>query len=420
MTHKPVSPKANGKGEAAALPDGWCMAAIGEVCAHQTENRDPRRDPDAPFHYVDISSVDNQRKVITEARQLPGKEAPSRARQVIRTNDVLVATTRPNLNAVALVPPDFDNEICSTGFCVLRPKPEIEPNYLFTFVQSTAFVRTLSDLVKGALYPAVTDGQVRAQRLPLPPLPEQRRIATRLREQLSAVAQARAAVQTQFDVAQSLPTAHLRAVFEGKNPSKWQRKRIGEIAEIIQNGIYKPAEQYGHGLPFVRMYNVSDTTWKLNLSRLAQVDLEASEQDAFSLRKGDLLVSRVNSFELVGKCAWVGPEAEGYVFENMLIRVRLKEGVDSLLVAQQMMTRPLRDQVQLVAKRAIGQASINSEDLRNLQVLLPPVNEQRLYSATLQSECAAAESLSAALAAKLAALDHLPAALLREAFSGRL
>jgi hypothetical protein len=85
-----------------------------------------------------------------------------------------------------------------------------------------------------------------------------------------------------------------------------------------------------------------------------------------------------------------------------------------------MMTRPLRDQIQLVAKRAIGQASINSEDLRSLQVHLPPLDEQRLYSATIQSECAAAESLVAALAGKLAALDHLPAALLREAFAGRL
>jgi type I restriction enzyme, S subunit len=289
------------------------MAAIDEVCVERTENRDPRKEPDVSFRYVDISSVDNRRKVITEARSLLGKEAPSRARQVIRANDVLVATTRPNLNAVALVPLDLDNEICSTGFCVLRPNAEIEPDYLFAFVQTTAFVRSLSDLVKGALYPAVTDGQVRAQRLPLPPLPEQHRIATRLCKQLVAVAEARAAVQAQLEAAQNLPIAHLRAVFEGKNLGKWQRKRIGEIAEVIQNGIYKPAEQYGHGLPFVRMYNVSDTTWKLNLSRLAQVDLEASEQAAFSLRKGDLLVSRVNSFELVGKCAWVGPEAEGYV-----------------------------------------------------------------------------------------------------------
>ncbi len=269
MTHAPATPKVNGKGDAVALPDGWRTAAIGDVCVDQTESRDPRRDPEAPFRYVDIFSVDNQRKVIREARQLLGKEASSRARKVIRTNDVLVVTTRPNLNAVALVTPDLDNEICSTGFCVLRPKPEIDPDYLFAFVQTTAFVLTLSDLVKGALYPAVTDGQVRAERLPLPPL-------------------------------------------------------------------------------------------------------------------------------------------------------RLKQNVDSLLVAQQMMTRALRDQIQLVAKRAIGQASINSEALRSLQVILPPLVEQRLYSAAIQKEYAAAESLAAALAARLTALDHLPAALLREAFAGRI
>jgi type I restriction enzyme S subunit len=165
---------------------------------------------------VDISSVDNQRKVITEARPLPGKAAPSRARQVIRTNDVLVATTRPNLNAVALVPPDLDNQITSTGFCVLRSNGEIEPEYLFAFVRTPAFVRSLSDLVKGALYPAVTDGQVRAQRLPLPPLPDQRRVAARLREQLSAVAEARAAVQAQSQAFDTLTAALLREAFDGR------------------------------------------------------------------------------------------------------------------------------------------------------------------------------------------------------------
>jgi type I restriction enzyme S subunit len=108
------------------------------------------------------------------------------------------------------------------------------------------------------------------------------------------------------------------------------------------------------------------------------------------------------------------------VFENMLIRLRLKDNVDSLFVAQQMMTTSLREQIQLVAKRAIGQASINSEDVRSLQVTVPSLDEQRLVSARLESQCVAAESLIAALQDKRAALDHLPASLLREAFAGRI
>lgn len=241
MTLEPATPNANGNGQAVALPEGWRIAAIGEVCVEQTETHDPRKDPEAPFRYVDISSVDNQRKVITEARQLLGKEAPSRARQVIRTNDVLVATTRPNLNAVALVPPELDNAICSTGFCVLRSNGNVEPEFLFAFAQTEEFVRGLSEIVKGALYPAVTDRQVRGKKLPLPPLPEQRRIAARLREQLDAVSQARAALHAQNETLDKLTHAIIRDSVSNGNA---QPARFGDCLREVTEGVGEDWRNY--------------------------------------------------------------------------------------------------------------------------------------------------------------------------------
>ncbi len=198
------------------LPAGWRWVRLGEVCEADTGTRDPRRKPDERFRYVDIAGVDNRSKAIAEARTLKGVEAPSRARQVIRAGDVIVATTRPNLNAVALVPHELDNQICSTGFCVLRSKPDLAPDYLFAFVQTTDFVQSLSDLVKGALYPAVTDKQVRTQFIPLPPLSEQKRIAAILNEQMAAVERARAAAQAQMDTINRLPSSLLRRAFNGE------------------------------------------------------------------------------------------------------------------------------------------------------------------------------------------------------------
>lgn len=192
------------------------LVPLAKACEARPGVRDPRKTPDAPFRYVDISSVDNNAKRITEARTLAGSEAPSRARKVIRANDVIVSTTRPNLNAVALVPDELDDEICSTGFCVLRAlEGVLDPAFLFAFVQSPDFVEALSDLVKGALYPAVTDKQVLAQRIPLPPLVEQRRIASRLNEQMAHVARARAAAEEQLAKIDLLPAVLLREAFRG-------------------------------------------------------------------------------------------------------------------------------------------------------------------------------------------------------------
>jgi len=199
-----------------ALPPGCRWVKIGEVCEQRTGNCDPRLKPDQPFRYVDITGVDNRTKRIVEAKTILGRDAPSRARQIMHTSDVILSTTRPTLNAVAIVPPELDSQICSTGFCVLRTTPDLEPTYLFPFVQTDDFVQRLSDLVKGALYPAVTDKQVREQVIPLPPLEEQKRIAVILNEQMAAGERLRKAIEEELEAINRLPAALLRRAFNGE------------------------------------------------------------------------------------------------------------------------------------------------------------------------------------------------------------
>lgn len=216
------------------LPDGWRWVKLGEVCEKQTGIRDPRLEPERSFLYVDITSVNNLQKRIVEAHSILGKDAPSRARQIIRTSDVIVATTRPNLNAVAIVPADLDNQICSTGFCVLRAGEDLLPEYLFAFVRHESFVKALADLVRGALYPAVTDAQVKNRPLPLPPLPEQQRIAAILREQMAAVEQARAAAQSRLEAVKALPAAFARDTFRAGHK---HTHLLGDCLIEVKNGV---------------------------------------------------------------------------------------------------------------------------------------------------------------------------------------
>lgn len=215
VVEKTDSPERTQTNAEKTLPKGWRWVRLGDVCEARTGTSDPSSRPDELFYYVDIGSVDNVRKRIIEAKRLLGKDAPSRARQVICKGDVLVSTTRPNLNAVATVPSDLDGQVCSTGFCVLRPRSDLDATFLFFHVQSPAFIESLSDLVKGALYPAVTDRQVLAQPIPLPPLSEQKRIAELLSDQMAQVQQARNALQEQLLAAAALPAALLRQAFSG-------------------------------------------------------------------------------------------------------------------------------------------------------------------------------------------------------------
>ena len=145
-------------------------------------NETQRQTHSEEFLYVDITSVNNEAKAITGFKKIAGADAPSRARKVIRNGDIIVSTVRPNLNAVALVPSSLNNQICSTGFSVLRPSEKVLSGYLFAFVRSSFFINALIARTTGANYPAVNDGEVKEVPVPVPPLAEQERIVKLLNE----------------------------------------------------------------------------------------------------------------------------------------------------------------------------------------------------------------------------------------------
>jgi len=197
----------------AKLPTGWSRSRIGDVVEDRIEQGLPGGNRE--FTYVDISAVDNRRKEIVQPKVLPTASAPSRARQQVKRDDVLVSTTRPNLNAVALVPPQLDGAIASTGFAVLRPVL-LEPRWLFSVVQSEDFVTKMSALVKGSLYPAIRPGHVRDYVMPVPPLAEQERITSKLTRLLQRTRNLHEVLETLPALIQQYRMAVLEAACTGR------------------------------------------------------------------------------------------------------------------------------------------------------------------------------------------------------------
>jgi restriction endonuclease S subunit len=99
---------------------------------------------------------------IENATILLGKRAPSRARKLVRTNDVIFATVRPTHSRVALITEEYDEQVCSTGYFVLRGKDFIFNQYLFYFLLTDEFNEQMEKLQKGASYPAVTDAEIKS------------------------------------------------------------------------------------------------------------------------------------------------------------------------------------------------------------------------------------------------------------------
>ena len=161
------------------VPKGWESKKLSDIIL-DFEKRNPENTPENEFKYVEIGGV-SENKTISTYRTILGKNSPSRARNVIRKNDVIYGTTRPYYRNVVLIPEEFDNEICSTGFCVLRTNSnDLFPKYLFYYMQSDMANNQIIKPMRGGNYPAVSNKDVTATNIPIPPLETQKKIVAKL------------------------------------------------------------------------------------------------------------------------------------------------------------------------------------------------------------------------------------------------
>jgi type I restriction enzyme, S subunit len=249
------------------LPPGWTTASFADITVERVDQREPSA---RQVSYIDIGSINRDLKVIGETQQVTARTAPTRARQWVRSGDVLVSMTRPNLNAVALVPSALDGAVASTGFDVLRPLGVL-PEWVYYRVRSQAFVQEVCADVQGVVYPAIRPADVRRHEIPLPPAGEQRRIVDVVESYLSRIDVAVAGLETTHTGLRVYRASVLNAAVEGRlvpTEAELARKdgQSYESVEILLARILKERRRRWEETELARMKAAGktkkDATWK--------------------------------------------------------------------------------------------------------------------------------------------------------------
>lgn len=158
--------------------------------------------PDSVFRYVEISAVHRQRGIVA-SREVKVAEAPSRATTLMRAGDLILSTTRPYLGGFALVPPEYDGAVCSSGFalCDQVDESRIDRDFLLAFLQSSIGLRQVERRMTGGLYPAIVQEELEKVPIPLPPLPIQQAIVLRLQNEQSEIEAQRHQLEADLEAA---------------------------------------------------------------------------------------------------------------------------------------------------------------------------------------------------------------------------
>ena len=383
------------------MGDSHDYVTLGELAELNPESLGPRTPADSTFNYIDLSSVSHGSIDMASVERLRFADAPSRARRVVRDGDVLFGTVRPQLRShVRVMGDDF---IASTGFCVIRARPDVASGgFLGHYLLSDDANRQAACREVGSNYPAVTERDVTAFRLPRVSLEEQRRIAEIL-DTIDETIQATERViakrkRIRAGLAASLlsgrsegvPTADWKTnetppPLASTSPSrswdmaKWRVCRLGDLGAVVGGGTpsRERAEYWGGHIPWLTPRELTGNTKKsVSETQDCITELGLAASGARLLAEGSLLITSRAS---IGSCALAGkPMATNQGFKNLTPGVEVDPSF--LFYLGRTLGREM-------TRRASGTTflEISGREFGRIAVRLPPLEEQRQIAEILDN-----------------------------------
>ncbi|MEJ1297806.1 MAG: restriction endonuclease subunit S [Candidatus Sedimenticola sp. (ex Thyasira tokunagai)] len=449
------------------IPNGWAVATVGDI-ADKCGQRKPM--DKETFTYVDIGSIDRERKIILEPQRLLGKDAPSRARKEINTGDVIVSLTRPNLNAVALVGEEYDGQIASTGFEVLKPTL-IDSKYLFAIVRSRNFVDSISGKVQGALYPAAKAADVREFLVPVPPLAEQKQIAAKLDELLAQVDTLKTRLDAIPAILNRFRQSVLVAAVSGRLTEEWREqnetqditslvdevnsKKTGKLKVRTKRGwdeelnlfslpenwdwvlnhklaedastaicagpfgtIFKAKDFRDEGVPIIFLRHVKESGFNQNKPKYMDQDVWTEYHQEYSVHGGELLVTKLG--DPPGEsCIYPSDIGTAMVTPDVL-KMNVDPSVADTKYLMYFFNSPLtKDMIKELAFGAT-RLRIDIAMFKSFPIPLPPREEQSEIVRCIEQLFIFADQIEQRLKDAQSRVNNLTQSILAKAFSGEL
>lgn len=345
------------------------MAKIGDVCASKIDTLNAAYN--GKIDYIDISAVDNDKKKITNTETLQIKEAPSRARQLVECDDIIVSLVRPNLNAVAVVENSSENlQVASTGYCVLRCNQAVYSRYLFYFCQSETFINRMTVQATGASYPAVSNSIVKNCEIPLPERNKQKEIADIL-DKVTGLISLRKQQLAKLD---ELVKARFVEMFGdiNVNNKKWMTYPLGELCTIVRGGSPRPIERYlGGTIPWIKIGDAT-TGENIYLNSTKEYIIQEGVKKSRMIKAGSLIFA--NCGVSLGFARII--TFDGCIHDGWLAMEDIDEKLDKifLLYSLNQMTEYFRK-----TAPAGTQPNLNTNIMKMHRQIVPPMEMQKAF-----------------------------------------
>lgn len=394
---------------------GWQTRTFRDVL-EKTQSVNPLLSPEVEFEYIDVSSVSNLTFRIEQTQRLKGKDAPSRAKRLVMTDDILFATVRPTLQRIAIVPKELNNQVCSTGYFVLRPKEYLDHRFMFYWLFTKTFMDEIEAFQKGASYPAINDAEVLAQTIAFPPLREQQRIVAILDEAFENIATAKANAEKNLQNARAIFESQMNLIF-GRAWLRDPLVSLSDLASDITDGDHMPPPKSEFGIPFITISDISKDSHTIDFSNTFRVSEKYYERLKANRkpRKGDVLYTVTGSFGI----PVLNQSNQPFCFQRHIGLIRPLLNTNSFWLYYLLMCPQILSQATAGAT-GTAQKTVSLKVLRNLRVPNTPQAQQKEDATIINKVFEETRRLESIYQRKIGALDELKKSLLHQAFNGDL
>ena len=400
---------------------GWQLKTLGEICSFENGDRGenyPSKSVQTtsgiPFinagHLTDFGIDHGAMNYIPKERfDLLGNGK-------IRKGDILFCL-RGSLGKFASVGELSEGAIASS-LVIVRPKESVLNKYVLAYFQSNLCSGMINKFKNGAAQPNLSAGSLKKFIIPIPPLPEQKRIVAILDEAFAGIATAVANTEKNLGNARELFEGYLNNVFTQKGEG-WVENRLEEIGGQVSTGpfgsLLHKSDYVPNGTPLVNPANIVGASIVPNLEKTVNQDA-LSRLSAYVLHANDIVIGRRGE---IGRCTVVAEEQDGWLCGTGSFFIRLSENIIPDFLAHLLRSPKYRNRLEELATGAT-MMNLSNKALSNLIISVPDITTQRNILDSLDSLATETNRLESLYQHKLTTLAELKQSLLHKAFSGAL
>ncbi|MCU4451065.1 restriction endonuclease subunit S [Acinetobacter lwoffii] len=375
------------------IPGHWDSKPLKYLCTYNDEVLSETTYKEAEIQYIDIGSV-SAVDGISHIETMIFKDAPSRARRIVKDGDVIVSTVRTYLEAIAPIDNPPENLIVSTGFAVIRPNQYLYKGFAAYCLRAKGFIKEVVARSVGVSYPAINSSELVNITIPSVEYSEQVKIANFLEYETSKIDSLIAKQKKLIELLKEKRQAVIsHAVTKGLNPhvtmkdsgvewlgqvpEHWKCIKIKHITTTFEQGWSpqcdsRPAESHEYGV--LKVGCVNGGSFRSSENKALPPELEPRLQ--YLIQKDDLLISRANTKELVGSASVVNGDYPNLILCDKLYRLRFSKNVLPEMVSLYLSIGAVRKQIELGATGAShSMQNIGQDTIKELYYLLPPYEE---------------------------------------------